>query len=51
MLAFTRRPDVGRGLLNHREFVIMLGGLMLISVLGILLDIYLAVLIGYKVTG
>lgn len=31
------------GLLNHREFVMMLGGLVLISVLGIVVDLWLAI--------
>ena len=33
------------GLLNHREFVIMVRGLLLIGVLGIMVDIWLAILI------
>ena len=36
------------GLLNHREFVIMVGGLLLIGVLGIMVDIWLAILIAEK---
>eukprot|EP00434_Breviolum_minutum_P002386 symbB.v1.2.002110.t1/scaffold114.1/size323002/16 len=36
------------GLLNHREFVIMVGGLLLIGVLGIMVDIWLAILITEK---
>eukprot|EP00930_Biecheleria_cincta_P044435 TRINITY_DN30553_c0_g1_i1.p1 TRINITY_DN30553_c0_g1~~TRINITY_DN30553_c0_g1_i1.p1 ORF type:complete len:378 (-),score=51.81 TRINITY_DN30553_c0_g1_i1:306-1439(-) len=32
------------GLLNHREFVMMLGGLALISVLGIIVDLWVALL-------
>lgn len=36
------------GLLNHREFVVMVGGLVLIAVLGIIVDLYLAVLIAEK---
>lgn len=36
------------GLLNHREFVLMVGGLVLIAVLGIVVDIWLAVLIAEK---
>ena len=39
------------GLLNHREFAMMLFGLMLISVLGIVLDLWLAVLIAEKAYG
>ena len=35
-------------LLNHREFVIMVGGLLLIGVLGIMVDIWLAILIAEK---
>ena len=36
------------GLLNHREFVVMVGGLLLIGVLGIMVDIWLAILIAEK---
>ena len=36
------------GLLNHREFVIMVAGLLLIGVLGIMVDIWLAILIAEK---
>ena len=36
------------GLLNHREFVIVVGGLLLIGVLGIMVDIWLAILIAEK---
>ena len=36
------------GLLNHREFVIMVGGLLLIGVLGIMVDIWLPILIAEK---
>ena len=36
------------GLLNHREFVIMVGGLLVIGVLGIMVDIWLAILIAEK---
>ena len=36
------------GLSNHREFALMLIGLVLIGVLGILIDLWLAVLIGEK---
>ena len=36
------------GLLNHREFVIMVAGLLLIAVLGIMVDVWLAILIAEK---
>ena len=36
------------GLLNHREFVIMVAGLLSIGVLGIMVDIWLAILIAEK---
>ena len=36
------------GLLNHREFVIMVAGLLFIGVLGIMVDIWLAILIAEK---
>ena len=36
------------GLLNHREFVIMVAGLLLVGVLGIMVDIWLAILIAEK---
>eukprot|EP00438_Fugacium_kawagutii_P029102 Skav229065 [mRNA] locus=scaffold2611:272860:275294:- [translate_table: standard] len=36
------------GLLNHREFVVMVGGLLVIAVLGMVVDIGLAILIAKK---
>ncbi|CAK9021053.1 unnamed protein product [Durusdinium trenchii] len=36
------------GLLNHREFVLMLFGLLLIGVLGLVIDLWLAILIAQK---
>eukprot|EP00438_Fugacium_kawagutii_P014175 Skav207941 [mRNA] locus=scaffold108:220712:221515:+ [translate_table: standard] len=36
------------GLLNHREFVVMVGGLVVIAVLGMVVDVWLGVLIGEK---
>ena len=36
------------GLLNHREFALMLIGLVLIGILGVVIDLWLAVLIGEK---
>eukprot|EP00438_Fugacium_kawagutii_P034739 Skav230823 [mRNA] locus=scaffold851:444816:445409:+ [translate_table: standard] len=36
------------GLLNHREFVLMVGGLVMIALIGIVVDVWLAVLIAKK---